>query len=39
MAAGAWIDGEKYGELNKATLGQANREHGKFDGGVRKGDA
>jgi hypothetical protein len=39
MAAGAWIDGEEFKEESRATMPQANSDHGNFHSGVHKDNA
>lgn len=31
MAAGAWVNGEQYKEEGKATMSEANSDHGNFE--------
>jgi hypothetical protein len=40
MAAGAWVNGEQMPELSKATMPEANSDHGNFtDSAIHKDNA
>ena len=39
MAAGAWVDGQEFKEEARATMSQANSDHGNFHSGVHKDNA
>jgi hypothetical protein len=39
MKRGHWVDGESYKEESKATMSEANSDHGKFDSAIEKKNA
>jgi hypothetical protein len=39
MAQGAWLNGEKEGELNSATMPKANSDHGNIGSAIQKKNA
>ena len=39
LKAGAWLDGESYKEESKATISEANSDHGNFQSAIEKKNA